>query len=120
MIAAFDEVLAAFPEARLHLVGHFMPPDLEQEVRADIRARGIEHAVTVFGRVPFESITPAPALVITTSSPAGGTVPPLQFAPVHQSFVPDAVHVFVAAPAPVATAARRNATADMRAIVMSL
>ena len=42
-------------------------------------------------------MTPAPAFVITAPSPACGTVPPLQFAPSDQSFVPDDVHVFVPA-----------------------
>jgi len=56
MIAAFAEALTQMPEARLLIVGHFMPPDLEDEVRADIIALGIEHAVTITGRVTFEQI----------------------------------------------------------------
>lgn len=56
MIAAFAEVVARLPEARLLIVGHFMPPDLEDEIRADAEARGIAHAVTITGRVPFERI----------------------------------------------------------------
>lgn len=56
MIAAFDEVLARMPEARLLIVGHFMPPDLEAEVLSDAIARGIAHAITITGRVPFEQI----------------------------------------------------------------
>lgn len=56
MIAAFDEVLTRMPEARLLIVGHFMPPELEAEVQADVAARGITHAVTITGRVPFEQI----------------------------------------------------------------
>lgn len=56
MIAAFAQVVAAFPAARLLIVGHFMPPDLEAEVRADADARGIANAVEIAGRVPFERI----------------------------------------------------------------
>jgi glycosyltransferase involved in cell wall biosynthesis len=56
MLAAFAEVVAHMPEARLLVVGHFMPPELEGEVRADARRRGIDHAVTITGRVPFEHI----------------------------------------------------------------
>lgn len=56
MIAAFAEVLTQMPDARLLIVGHFMPPDLEDELRADATARGIAHAITITGRVPFEQI----------------------------------------------------------------
>ncbi len=56
MIAAFHQVLQAMPEARLVLVGHFMPPDLQDEVQADIEQRNIQHAVSILGRVPFDAI----------------------------------------------------------------
>lgn len=56
MMAAFAEVLAAMPEARLWIVGHFMPPELEDELRRDAAARGIAHAITITGRVPFVEI----------------------------------------------------------------
>jgi glycosyltransferase involved in cell wall biosynthesis len=56
MIAAFEQVLREMPEAQLLLVGHFAPPHLQQEVQLDIADRGITHAVTVTGRVPFETI----------------------------------------------------------------
>lgn len=56
MIEAFRQVLEAMPEARLLLVGHFMPPELEQEVIADAAMCGIEHALNITGRVPFEQI----------------------------------------------------------------
>jgi glycosyltransferase involved in cell wall biosynthesis len=56
MVEAFAQVLAEFPQARLLHVGHMAPPDLEDEVRADLAARGIEHAVSLVGRVPFEQI----------------------------------------------------------------
>lgn len=56
MIEVFAQVLSEFPEARLLHVGHFAPPDLEHEVRADIMDRGVAHAVTLVGRVPFEEI----------------------------------------------------------------
>ena len=56
MVEAFARVLREMPAARLLVVGHFMPPDLEQEV-ADHAARlGIADAVTLTGRVPFETI----------------------------------------------------------------
>lgn len=56
MIEAFQEVLMECPAARLLHVGHFAPPDLEEEVRADAAQRGIGQAVTLAGRVPFEEI----------------------------------------------------------------
>ncbi len=56
MNAAFAQVVAQMPEAQLWIVGHFMPAELEAEIRADAMARGIDHAVTITGRVPFERI----------------------------------------------------------------
>jgi glycosyltransferase involved in cell wall biosynthesis len=56
MIDAFAQVVADLPAARLLLVGHFMPPSLENEVRADAAARGIAHAVEIAGRVPFARV----------------------------------------------------------------
>jgi glycosyltransferase involved in cell wall biosynthesis len=56
MMAAFERVLDRRPDARLLLVGHFMPGELEQEVREDARARGIADKVTITGRVSFEQI----------------------------------------------------------------
>lgn len=56
IVEAFDRVLHQVPEARLLLVGHFMPPELEQEVRRDVTARGLDEMVTITGRVPFEEI----------------------------------------------------------------
>ncbi len=56
MVEAFARVLAEYPQARLLHVGHMAPPDLADEVRADLDARGIEAAVTLAGRVPFEQI----------------------------------------------------------------
>jgi glycosyltransferase involved in cell wall biosynthesis len=56
MVEAFDQVHRRLPAAQLLLVGHFMPPELEQEVRRDVAQRGLDHAVTIAGRVPFEEI----------------------------------------------------------------
>jgi glycosyltransferase involved in cell wall biosynthesis len=56
MLEAFQEVVAEYPSARLLHVGHFAPADLEEEVRADAAQRGIDRAVTLAGRVPFERI----------------------------------------------------------------
>lgn len=56
LTATFAHVLEAVPHARLLVVGHFAPPSLEDEVRADAEARGIAHAVEITGRVPFERI----------------------------------------------------------------
>lgn len=56
MIEAFARVCSRLPAARLLVVGHFMPPDLEEEVREDAANRGIGHAVDIVGRVPFERI----------------------------------------------------------------
>ncbi len=56
MVAAFAIVHDRIPDARLLLVGHFMPPELEAEVRRDALDRGLANAVTITGRVPFEQI----------------------------------------------------------------
>lgn len=56
MIAAFALIHQRVPEARLLLVGHFMPPELEAEVRQNALERGLENAITITGRVPFEQI----------------------------------------------------------------
>jgi glycosyltransferase involved in cell wall biosynthesis len=56
MVEAFARVVSNMPQARLWVVGHFTPADLEDEVRADIAKRDIEHAVRLVGRVPFEQI----------------------------------------------------------------
>ncbi len=56
MMEAFETVLHHIPDARLHLVGPFIPPSLEQEVRQDATARHIAHAVIITGIVPFDTI----------------------------------------------------------------
>jgi glycosyltransferase involved in cell wall biosynthesis len=56
MVEAFYRVWQQMPEARLLHVGHLEPPGLEDEVRADVAARGMEGAVTLAGRVPFGEI----------------------------------------------------------------
>ena len=57
MIAAFHQVLQVVPEANLLMVGPFFPPDYEQEIKNDISQRKIESAITLTGRVPFQSVT---------------------------------------------------------------
>lgn len=56
MLDAFAQVLAQLPGARLLIVGHFAPPELEQEVRQRAAILGIDHALTITGRVPFASV----------------------------------------------------------------
>jgi len=56
MIEAFAQVHHRVPDARLVLVGHFTPPELEQEVLRDARRHGVEHAIEIVGRVPFDEI----------------------------------------------------------------
>jgi len=56
MLAAFRQVVDALPQAHLLVVGHFMPPELEQEMRAAADRLGIGRAMTLTGRVPFEQI----------------------------------------------------------------
>ncbi|MBN1656841.1 MAG: glycosyltransferase, partial [Anaerolineae bacterium] len=56
MIEAFHQVQQAMPQARLLVVGHFMPPDLQQEIEAHASRLGIGDAVALTGRVPFEKI----------------------------------------------------------------
>jgi glycosyltransferase involved in cell wall biosynthesis len=56
MIEAFAEVHARRPDARLLHVGHFMPPELEQEVQRHAVELGIAEAVHRVGRVPFAQV----------------------------------------------------------------
>ena len=56
MIQAFSLVAQQFPDAQLLLVGHFVPPALEAEVRAHIRSKSLEQSITITGQVPFEKI----------------------------------------------------------------
>ncbi|MEA3376421.1 MAG: glycosyltransferase family 4 protein [Chloroflexota bacterium] len=56
MVEAFHRVRSQLPDARLLLVGHFMPPELEQELRQQIAHCGVDRAVSITGRVPFEEI----------------------------------------------------------------
>lgn len=56
MVEAFAQVLVQLPAARLLLVGHFAPPELQDEVRAHATSRGISHALEIAGRVPFARI----------------------------------------------------------------
>ena len=56
MLEAFARVRRKVPAARLLIVGHFMPCHLEDEVRTDATRRGLEGAVEITGRVPFEDI----------------------------------------------------------------
>jgi glycosyltransferase involved in cell wall biosynthesis len=56
LVEAFHQVHDAMPEARLLVVGHFMPAELEKEVRSNAERRGFGQAVTLTGRVPFEQI----------------------------------------------------------------
>jgi glycosyltransferase involved in cell wall biosynthesis len=56
MLDAFAQVVARMPAARLRLVGHFAPPGLEGEMRAEAARRGIGHAVEFVGRVPFDQV----------------------------------------------------------------
>jgi glycosyltransferase involved in cell wall biosynthesis len=56
MIEAFRQVLRDLPEARLLLVGPFVPTELERRVRSEIVQRGIQHAVTITGRILFEEV----------------------------------------------------------------
>jgi glycosyltransferase involved in cell wall biosynthesis len=56
MVEAFHLVRQRMPDARLLLVGHFAPEDLEHEVRAHARRLGLQDAIQITGRVPFETI----------------------------------------------------------------
>lgn len=56
MVEAFQQVIRELPQARLVLVGHFMPPSLQQEVQEDVDRRGLSQAVKIVGRVPFDTI----------------------------------------------------------------
>ena len=56
MVEAFARVVREMPAARLLVVGHFMPPELEDEIMAHAARLGIADAVTLTGRVPFENI----------------------------------------------------------------
>ncbi len=56
MLDTFAQVVAQLPAARLRLVGHFAPPGLEAEMRAEAARRGIGHAVEFTGRVAFDRV----------------------------------------------------------------
>lgn len=56
MVEAFARVHREMPEARLLVVGHFMPPELEAEAATHAARLGVGDAVTLTGRVPFETI----------------------------------------------------------------
>ncbi len=56
MIEVLARVTERCPGARLLLVGHFMPPALERELRRDAQAHGVGEAVDILGRVPFSEI----------------------------------------------------------------
>ncbi len=56
MIEAFHLVNKTHPQARLDLVGHFMPPDLQDEVQGHIDRLKLGDKVRISGRVPFETI----------------------------------------------------------------
>jgi glycosyltransferase involved in cell wall biosynthesis len=56
MVEAFRIVHAKVPEARLLIVGGYSPPSLEDEVRKHVHDVGLEDAVTITGKVPFEAI----------------------------------------------------------------
>lgn len=56
MIEAFCQVLRDLPESRLLLVGPFVPTELERKVRSEIVQGGIQHAVMITGRIPFEEV----------------------------------------------------------------
>ena len=56
MLDAFARVVSEMPAARLRLVGHFAPPGLEGEMRAEAARRGIGQAVEFVGRVPFDQV----------------------------------------------------------------
>jgi len=56
MVQAFRLVHKELPEARLLVVGHFEPAELEGEIRADAERLGVADALQITGRVPFEEI----------------------------------------------------------------
>ena len=56
MVDAFARVLREMPAARLLVVGHFMPSELEEEILAHAARLGIAGSLTLTGRVPFETI----------------------------------------------------------------
>jgi glycosyltransferase involved in cell wall biosynthesis len=56
MVDAFARVHRRRPDARLLHVGHFMPTSVEDEVRDHARRAGVEGAVEIVGRVPFEEV----------------------------------------------------------------
>lgn len=56
MLEAFARVLMDVPDARLLIVGHLMPPGLEDEVRAHAARLGIDGCLVLTGRVPFEEV----------------------------------------------------------------
>lgn len=94
MLVAFSMVLAAVPEARLRLVGHFAPPELEQYVRRRAAELKIEQAVTISGRVPFADV---PAIL----AECGVGWVPWQAAPKNELNVPTKLFEYMSAGMPV-------------------
>jgi glycosyltransferase involved in cell wall biosynthesis len=56
MVDAFEIVHKEIPQAKLLLVGHYMPPSLQEEVQENVNNKQLESAVKITGRVPFETI----------------------------------------------------------------
>ena len=56
MVEALALVRRQRPDAHLLVVGHFMPPALERELRRDAQQHGVGDAVEIVGRVPFAEI----------------------------------------------------------------
>lgn len=56
MVDAFSLVQNTRPDAKLIIVGHFMPPNLADEFREHCRKKKVESSVEIVGRVPFEDI----------------------------------------------------------------
>jgi glycosyltransferase involved in cell wall biosynthesis len=96
MISAFSDVLRVNQAAHLFLVGHFMPPELEQEVRNRISDLGVTDSVTITGRIPFEKIGDF------LENAAVGWLPWLDY-PKNQKNIPTKIFEYMAYRLPVVT-----------------
>lgn len=56
MIEAFAYVHSVMPTARLSLVGPFHPPAFEEEIHTLVHAKGLDHAVSITGGIPFAEV----------------------------------------------------------------
>lgn len=56
MIDIFEKIYDELQEPHFDLLGRFVPPELEREVKAYIKTNKLEDRITIHGRVPIEEV----------------------------------------------------------------